>query len=80
MELSRIKILAFGVIAEKIQTTEFYLEGITNTDELFGILYEKYPQLKEIKFAFSVNRNIVNRNVLLQPESEVALLPPFSGG
>lgn len=80
MEVSRIKILAFGMVAEKINATEFYLQDVNSTNELLDILHEKYPQLKEMKFTLSVNRNIANQNVSINAGSEVALLPPFSGG
>lgn len=80
MEVISIKIIAFGMVAEKINATEFYLQGVTTADELLNLLYEKYPQLKNIKFTLSINRNIANKNVAINAGSEVALLPPFSGG
>jgi sulfur-carrier protein len=80
MELNGYKILAFGVIAEKINATEFNLSNVSSTNELREIIYNQYPQLKKITIALSINRNIVNEDVPLIAGSEIALLPPYSGG
>ena len=77
---NRIKIKAFGMVAEQLPSSEFHLDNIANTDQLLGFLYQQYPNLKDIKFSIAVDRKQVHDNVLLSPQSEVALLPPFSGG
>jgi len=56
------------------------ISDVSNTNELLSSLNSLYPQLKEMKFTISVNRRIVNNNEPLNADSEVALLPPFSGG
>lgn len=80
MSISKIKIIVFGIIAERIQTNELVLENIQDTDSLWHYLVEKYPLLKDIKISIAVNKHIINHNTLLNAETEVALLPPFSGG
>jgi len=80
MEHIGIKVLAFGMIAEKIEATEFYLQHIKTTDEFMEYLTEKYPQLQGMKFTLSLNKNIINKNTAISEGSVVALLPPFSGG
>ncbi|KEO75844.1 molybdopterin converting factor [Anditalea andensis] len=75
-----MKVRAFGMIAEKLPSNELELENIANTDQLLGYLYQQYPALKHTKFSIAVNRKQVHGNELILPESEVALLPPFSGG
>jgi molybdopterin synthase sulfur carrier subunit len=76
----KIKVLAFGMLAEKIQTQSLELEGIPTTDVLKGYLYQQYPELKEVKFSIAVNRKQVTTNTPIPNEAEIALLPPFSGG
>jgi len=78
--MGKLKIKAFGMVAEKLPSHELELENIANTDQLLGFLYQQYPDLKNIKFSIAVDRKQVHDNVLLTPDSEVALLPPFSGG
>ncbi|MCZ2443228.1 MAG: MoaD/ThiS family protein [Flavobacteriales bacterium] len=80
MSILKIKVIVFGIIAERIQTNELVLENIQDTDSLWRYLVEKYPLLKDIKISIAVNKHIINHNTLLNAETEVALLPPFSGG
>jgi len=78
--MGKLKVKAFGMVADKLPSNEMVLENIANTDQLLGFLYQQYPGLKDIKFSIAVDRKQVHNNVLLSPDSEVALLPPFSGG
>lgn len=75
-----ISIIAFGIIADKIQTAELTLDGIPNTDTLLGYLHQQYPELKHMKFSIAVNRKQAVGNTAIPHGAEVALLPPFSGG
>ncbi len=74
-----IKIISFGQIAEIIGSSEIRLDA-SDTDDLRQQLCEKHPQLLEKKYVLAVNKNIISDTVLLSPNDEVALLPPFSGG
>jgi len=76
----KIKVLAFGMIAELIQAKELELEGIPSTDVLKGYLFQQYPAIKKIKFGISVNRIQVMGDSPIPNGAEIALLPPFSGG
>jgi sulfur-carrier protein len=80
MEKTALKVKAFGMVAERLSTSELALEDIATTDQLLGFLYQQYPELKDIKFSIAVDRKQVHGNVPLTHNSEVALLPPFSGG
>ena len=75
-----IRIKAFGLIADKLNSAEVQLDEVDNTEQLRKLLYEKYPQLKEVDFAIAVDKKITVGNAPLKPGAEVALLPPFSGG
>lgn len=75
-----IRIKAFGMIAETIGKDSFELQSIQDTDELIKLLTKKHPSLKKINFAIAVDKELINKNTSLGPDSEVALLPPFSGG
>lgn len=68
------------MIVEKINTAEFFVDGASDSDELLGMLYSKYPQLNGMKFTVSINRKIIHGNQLLGEADEIAILPPFSGG
>lgn len=77
---NRIKIKAFGLLAEIINSPEIEFENIPDTKELMRQLFEKYPILEDLSFSVSVNNEIRPDNVTLSDNTEVALLPPFSGG
>jgi len=77
---NQIKILAFGIVAEIINSTSFTIDNILDTNELKLSLEKNYPNLKDIKFSIAVNKKIIHSNTALSDGFEVALLPPFSGG
>ncbi len=75
-----ITILFFGQLAEVTGKSSQKLSDITDTDELKKKLQQQYPALVELTFSIAVNKKIIQQKTLLNPEDEVALLPPFSGG
>lgn len=75
-----LNIKYFGLLAEITQCSEETLEfSKTSVSDLLGVLFEKYPGLKEKDFQVAQNHTIVSKDIELL-ESEIALLPPFSGG
>lgn len=76
----RIKILAFGIIAEKINTKELYLDSIKNIDDLKIWMITKNEDIQLTQMNIAVNRKIVHDNIIFNDGDEIALLPPFSGG
>jgi len=80
MHSEPVRIISFGIIADKLQARELALQNIPDTDSLMKYLSEKYPDLSEVKINIAVNKNIITQNTVIIPGSEVALLPPFSGG
>ncbi|WP_373522880.1 MoaD/ThiS family protein [Aquiflexum sp.] len=75
-----IKIKAFGMVAEKIQTNEMELQYMPDTEVLLGFLHQQFPDLKHIKFSLAVNKKQAVGKTIIPLGAEVALLPPFSGG
>lgn len=76
----KIKILAFGVVAE-ITGPELEIETeITTSEQALSILEAKYPSLREVKFSIALNKSIIRQETELMDGDVIALLPPFSGG
>jgi molybdopterin synthase sulfur carrier subunit len=73
-----IKVISFGQIAE-ITGKEFMVEA-TDLDSLRLYLIQKFPELSDRKFAFAVNKKLVQENIILNQNDVVALMPPYSGG
>jgi len=75
-----LKIKYFGLLAEITKCNEETLEfSKTSVSDLLEMLIEKYPSLKEKDFQVAQNLEIVSKETILS-KSEIALLPPFSGG
>ena len=76
-----MKVLFFGVLTEAAGTNELEMETIfKNTTVLKAHLLSRFPALEKYDFKFAVNEELVNGEVLLQKEDEIALLPPYAGG
>lgn len=76
----KISVRAFGMIAEKIGSGQIQLTGISTVEKLRDSLFEKFPDLKNMKFSIAINKQLVSGNAPIPADSEIALLPPFSGG
>ena len=76
----KIKVLLFGVLADKAGIDEIEPENIVSLNGLDEYLRSEYPGITGIKYRYSVNQTLVRGNMKLKPGDEVALLPPFAGG
>ena len=74
-----LKISIFGHLTE-ITGHNLELTGIQDTNLLKHKLYELFPDLQNKSFAIAVDKKVIQSNILLTDHSEIALLPPFSGG
>lgn len=75
-----LNIKYFGLLAEITHCSEETLEfSKTSVSELLAVLFEKYPELTTKDFQMAQNHEIISKDTIIS-ESEIALLPPFSGG
>lgn len=75
-----INIKYFGQVAEVTQKDEESLEfSGTLVSDLLNNLFSNYGELKNIDFKVAQNQELVNNNTTVTG-TEIALLPPFSGG
>lgn len=77
-----LKTKYFGLISEITNCSEELVSvpNNCNLSQLESVLKEKYTQLQTISFKIAIDQNIVNFDLTLNPNNEIALLPPFSGG
>ena len=76
----KVKVLFFGVLAEKAGMDNMLLEGAADLDRAERLVLERHPGLRDYTYRISVNKSIVNTNIELHDGDELALLPPFAGG
>ena len=75
-----LNIKYFGLIAEITNCNEEILDFFFFFCScLLELLFQKYPTLVEIDFQIAQNQEIISKNTIITG-SELALLPPFSGG
>jgi sulfur-carrier protein len=72
-------VILFGQLADIAGSTVF-VNDVADTNSLINTLHNTYPVLAEAKYVIAVNKQVVTSNTLLNENSVVALLPPFSGG
>lgn len=75
----RVKVIMFGKLVD-IAGNSVSVDDAKDTDALVNILNKTYPALADIKYVIAVNKKVIKQNTTLDNNSEIALLPPFSGG
>lgn len=76
----QITIKYFGLLVEVTGCSEELINTSAETiNDLLKELYSKYPELKEKDFQVAQNNTIVDKSEPIN-QTEIALLPPFSGG
>ncbi len=68
------------MVAEKIGSAELTLENPGTLLALKNQLATRFPELKEMKFGFALNKKMLTSDSVIPVGAEIALLPPFSGG
>jgi molybdopterin converting factor small subunit len=69
----------FGKLVD-IAGNSISVDEVKDTDSLVNSLNKIYPALANTKYVIAVNKKVINQNTILDNRSEIALLPPFSGG
>jgi sulfur-carrier protein len=76
----KLTIKYFGLLAEVAKCSEEHVEfSGTLVSDLLETIYIKHPNLKEKDFQVAQDNEIVSKNIIIT-QTEIALLPPFSGG
>lgn len=76
----QLNVKYFGILAEITELKEERVEFSGSTvSELLDQLNDKYADLEDKDFQVAQNNEIVTKETLVS-ETEIALLPPFSGG
>jgi len=79
----QFKILPFGITKELVgsPTVNFTASDTTTVAALKELLFERYPALERLNsLAIAVNGAYASNEQVLQPDDEVVLIPPVSGG
>lgn len=70
--------MTFGQLVD-ILGKNFQME-VADTDALQIALNSKHPILMDLKYMVAVDKKVITQNTSLNNESEIVLMPAFSGG
>jgi len=76
----QMNIMVFGQLEDITGAAIISIDQVTDTEQLLNVLFIRFPQLKEKKMLIAVDQKIIYENTVINNQSTVALLPPFSGG
>ncbi len=74
-----MRVLLFGMIAEKAGATEIVANAVS-LNTLRKELEERIIGLAQMRYALAVDRRIEVADRPLNGDEEIAVLPPFAGG
>lgn len=78
-----VNILLFGITKDLVgkQKIKLQLSSKTTVADFKKVLQEQYPELIELNsIAIAVNSEYADDRHMLNPNDEIALIPPVSGG
>jgi len=75
-----LTIRCFGQLTELLGGDKLIMPFVSDSEELLRSLIDKYPFLQTTKFVISIDRKVIRTKTQLTSASEIAILPPFSGG
>lgn len=76
----QMNIMVFGQLEDIAGASIISIDEVTDTEQLLNSLFSRFPQLKDKKILIAVDQKIIQENTVINDQSALALLPPFSGG
>jgi molybdopterin synthase sulfur carrier subunit len=76
----QVKIIFFGQLTDITGNDTVAVENISDTDGLVMEINKLYPAMSGVKYIIAVDKKVIQENTVIGETSNVALLPPFSGG
>jgi molybdopterin converting factor small subunit len=75
-----VKVLFFGVLTEVTGTNLKHYRDVRSIDEVKLNIQDDFPEIVHYNFRISLNNEIINGDMPLKHDDEIALMPPFEGG
>ena len=75
-----MKLLIFGKLTDIFGADNYTMESVATVSELKEKLEQAFPPLQNYAYLVVINNEIAQENATIPSDSEVALLPPYSGG
>ncbi len=75
-----MKITLFGQLTDIAGTSSLVVESVQDTDALVQAVDRRYPAMAGARYKIAVDKKAVSVNTVINENSDLAFLPPFSGG
>ena len=75
-----MEIILFGQLTDIAGSSSITINNAADTDSLVKEVNKLYPSITGVKYRIAVNKKIISDNTAITETSNIALLPPFSGG
>jgi len=75
-----VNIIIFGQLTDITGEQNLILKDVGDTNQLVARLNTMFPAMANAKFVIAVDKQVISENTILESNSTIALLPPFSGG
>ncbi len=75
-----MKITLFGQLADIAGTSGLVVDTVQDTDALVHAVDRRYPALAGARYKIAVDKKAISANTVINENSDLAFLPPFSGG
>ena len=70
----------FGQLIDITGSSSITVDGAVDTNSLVSTLHKLYPSMTNVKYRIAIDKKIISDNTAITEASNIALLPPFSGG
>jgi sulfur-carrier protein len=75
-----MKITLFGQLTDIAGTNSLVVEAVQDTDTLVAAVNRRYPSMAGARYTIAVDKKAISANTVISENSDLAFLPPFSGG
>ena len=72
--------MLFGQLTDIAGTSSLVLDAVQDTDELVQAVNRLYPSMTGARYKIAVDKKAISTNTVINENSDLAFLPPFSGG
>lgn len=76
----QVEVILFGQLTDIARREKILISNVSDTDELIRAIEQQYPAMAGAKYIIAADKKVVRANTSINEKTELALLPPFSGG
>lgn len=76
----QVEVILFGQLADITRREKILVSDVIDTNGLVKAIEAQYPAMAGAKYIIAADKKVINSNTPINEKTELALLPPFSGG